>query len=42
MTLDFTMLLKPLVVLPVAGVLLLGTAILFDRIRRRHLHAHES
>ena len=42
MTLDFTMFLKPLIVIPLAGVLLLGTAILFDRLRRRHPPAHQS
>jgi len=35
MTLEFTTLLKPLMVLPIIGVLLLGTAILVDRLRRR-------
>jgi hypothetical protein len=39
MTLEFTTLLKPLVVMPIVGLLLLGTAILVDRLRRRQLPA---
>ena len=36
MTLEFTSLLKPLAVIPLLAVVLLGTAILVDRLRRRH------
>lgn len=35
MMLDFTEVMRPFIVLPVAGLLLLGTALLLDRIRRR-------
>lgn len=36
MTLDFTHLLKPLLVMPIIGVALLVTGILVDHLRRRH------
>jgi hypothetical protein len=39
MTLDLTMLLRPLVIMPIVGLLLFGAAILVDRLRRRRLHA---
>ncbi len=35
MTLDLTTILRPLVIIPIVGVLLLATAILVDRLRRR-------
>jgi hypothetical protein len=35
MSLDLTNLMTPLIVLPLVGVVLLATAILVDRIRRR-------
>jgi len=41
-TLDFTTLLKPLMILPIVGVLLLGTAIVVDRLRRRASHPHRA
>lgn len=42
MTLELTPLLRPLVIMPIIGVLLLGTAIVLDRLRRRHLHARRA
>jgi hypothetical protein len=42
MMLDFTTLLKPLMIMPIVGVLLLGTAILVDRLRRGHCRSHEA
>jgi len=41
-TLEFTTLLKPLMIMPIVGVLLLGTAILIDRLRRRASHPHRA
>lgn len=40
MTLEFTTLLKPLVVMPIVGVLLFGTAILVDRVWTKHASGH--
>lgn len=40
MTLELTAFLRPLVLIPIVGVLLLGTAIAIDRLRRRHPRGH--
>lgn len=40
MTLDFTNLMKPLLLMPIIGIALLGTGILVARLRRRHPEAN--
>lgn len=42
MTLDFTNLLKPLLVMPIIGLALLVTGILVDRLRRRRPEPHHT